>query len=59
MAELANTSKCSVSRGDKTKLYQDVPEELKNEGLLKGRNGELKKFRKNETSIEEGTKDHQ
>jgi hypothetical protein len=41
-------------------LYQDVPVELKNQGMLEGkRNGELKKFRKNETAIQEGTKDTQ
>jgi hypothetical protein len=47
MAELGNNSKCSVSKNDMKELYQNVPEELKNEGLFEGkRNGELKNFRK-------------
>jgi hypothetical protein len=47
MAELANTSKCSVSKGDMKELYQDVREELKNERWFEGkRNGALKNFRK-------------
>jgi hypothetical protein len=51
MAELGNTSKCSVSKSDMKELYQDVPEELKNEGWFEGkRNGELKSFRKKETN---------
>jgi hypothetical protein len=45
MVELANTSKCSMSQHGTNELYQEVPEELKNEGWLeRKRNRKLKKF---------------